>query len=221
VRLGLFITTAAALVALSASCKHSSDTSSVDTTVTCAPTPPGTKQGDACDAAVELPPLQERASNHAPEGTPLTYCSNPPSSGTHYPVWAQFTEYDHIVPAPYLVHDLEHGAVILYWKCTPAAGGSDGGADAGGTPACTPPAADVLAALRKVRDDTPTDSLCDADTRVRIIIAPSADIETPIAAAAWGVTYHASCVDVPSLEAFVRDHYGQGPEQLCVPGELL
>ena len=40
----------------------------------------------------------------------------------------------------------------------------------------------------------------------------------PLAAAAWGATYQASCVDRPSLEAFVRDHYAKGPENLCVSG---
>jgi hypothetical protein len=161
--------------------------------------------------SIELPPIQQNPSTHVPEGTSLSYCSNPPSSGTHYPIWAQFQEYTNPVPAPYLVHSLEHGAVILYWKCS---------APDASPPACAPPA-DVIAALRKVRDDTPTDPVCDPSTRVRIIIAPSTTIETPVAAAAWGATYHAACADVPTLEAFVHDHYGHGPEDLCVPGETF
>jgi Protein of unknown function (DUF3105) len=193
------------------SCKHSSDTAEDpgDGAVVCQPTPPGTKPQASCDVTLETPPIQALAARHVPEGSPVTYCTNPPSSGSHYPIWAQFQEYDHPIPTGYLVHSLEHGAVILYWKC-----------DAPDGAACTAPPG-VLTALRKVRDDTPTDGICDPSIRVRIIIAPSTTIETPIAAAAWGALYHAQCADVPTLEAFVHDHYGHGTEDLCVPGEVL
>jgi hypothetical protein len=199
---------------LVSACKHDSDTPGgpADASafaVTCVPTPAGAKQAAGCDVTVEAPPVQANPSRHAPEGTSLTYCSNPPSSGTHYPIWAQFQEYDHPVAEPYLVHDLEHGAVILYWKCDQP--------DGSAAPCVAPPG--VLDALHKVRDDTPTDASCDPSIRVRIIIVPSTTIDTPIAAAAWGATYHAACADVPTLDAFVHDHYGQGPEQLCAPGE--
>ena len=38
------------------------------------------------------------------------------------------------------------------------------------------------------------------------------------AAAAWGATYTATCIDVPSLRAFANDHYGHGREVLCTDG---
>ena len=41
------------------------------------------------------------------------YDSNPPSSGPHYPIWADFKEYATPVPDGYLVHAEEHGAVLL------------------------------------------------------------------------------------------------------------
>jgi hypothetical protein len=56
---------------------------------------------------------------------------------------------------------------------------------------------------------------------VRVIIAPRAENDTAIAAAAWGHTYHADCVDAPSLAAFINAHYAQGPENLCFAGSVF
>jgi hypothetical protein len=42
-----------------------------------------------------------------------------------------------------------------------------------------------------------------------------------VAAAEWGKTYTAPCVDVPTLTAFVHDTYGKGPEAICAPGRTF
>ncbi len=74
----------------------------------------------------------------------------------------------------------------------------------------------------KVRDNAVADPVCapHGGTK-RIIIAPSKTIPTKVAAAAWGKTYKAACVDMPTLEAFVRDDYAKGPENLCDPGRTF
>jgi hypothetical protein len=170
--------------------------------LTCAQSPPPEKPAASCDVTIEKPP--EVAVQHIKEGSVILYCSNPPSSGPHYPVWAGFQEHtqpmDSAELAPYLVHSLEHGAVALFYKCEP-----------GSCP-------EVVDALKKIRDGVVTDSLCSATTRVRVIISPSRTIKTKVAAAAWGATYQAACVDEPSLAAFVKDRYAKGPENLCVDG---
>lgn len=151
----------------------------------------------SCDVVLSSPPVTSQ--NHVPERTAVEYCSNPPSSGDHYPVWADFKEYAAPVEWPYLVHSLEHGAVLLLYKCDP--------------PGCP----DVVEGLRKIKDEAPADPRCDPGTK-RIIIAPSPTIPTKIAAAAWGKTYEAPCLDAPTLSAFVRDNVGKGTEDLCIPG---
>ena len=140
---------------------------------------------------------------HVDAGTPLTYNSNPPSSGNHYRDWANFQEFKTTVPDGNLVHSLEHGAVALLYKCEGAA--------------CPP----IIAALEKIRDGVPTDPLCTAAIRVRIIIMPYPKLDVPVAAAAWGFTYKAACLDVPTLTQFVKDNYGQSPESICAPGQIL
>jgi hypothetical protein len=163
------------------------------------PPPPAAPPGDAgCNAVVDAPTLVP--GNHLAEGTPIAYASNPPSSGPHYPRWANFQEYASPVADGYLVHSLEHGAVLLLYKCEPA-----------DCPA-------VIATLRAVRDSIATDPACDPSIRVRIILAPRPALDVPIAAAAWGFTYKAECIDVPSLTQFVREHYAKAPEDFCAKG---
>ncbi|OJY15204.1 MAG: hypothetical protein BGO98_22425 [Myxococcales bacterium 68-20] len=166
----------------------------------CATTPAPEKPAASCDVTIESPPIS--GATHVPEGTAIAYCSNPPSSGNHYPVWAAYQEYSAPVEWPYLVHSMEHGAVVLLYKCAP--------------PGCP----EIVEQLVKVRDNAAADPLC-VNGGKRIIIAPSATITTKVAAAAWGKTYQAACVDMPTLEAFVRDNYAKGPENLCNPGRTF
>ena len=167
--------------------------------------PPDAAAFDAgpCNARIDAIPIVE--SPHVPEGTLVTYGSNPPSSGPHYDQWANFQEFTHPVDDRNLVHSLEHGALLLLYRCE--AEGPD--CDA------------LAAALRAVRGAVPTDPLCDAAIRHRVILAPRAANDVPVAAAAWGYTYRADCVDPASLSSFILDHYAKGPENFCAAGQIF
>jgi hypothetical protein len=141
--------------------------------------------------------LPLEGASHLEVCTEVAYGTNPPSSGNHWSIWARFGEHPSPVPHEMLVHDLEHGAVVLLYR------------DAGVTAA--------VDALRAVFDGYGADDLCDGESN-RLILAPDPELEVPLAMAAWRATYTATCVDAPSLEAFVRDHYAKGPENLCAPG---
>ncbi|HEY1690848.1 MAG TPA: DUF3105 domain-containing protein [Polyangiaceae bacterium] len=155
-----------------------------------------------CTVEIDTPPLE--APTHVPIGTDITWDSNPPSSGEHFPIWAAYQAYTSPVPRGYYVHDEEHGGVILLYDCP----------DDSGCP-------DVAAALQAVSDSLPDDPLCTSagqGVRVRTVITPDPLLDVPVAAAAWGWVYRAQCVDLPSLEAFASQHYGNGPEVLCANG---
>ena len=156
----------------------------------------------SCLVEIDSPPLLPAA--HVPIGAAIEWDSNPPSSGPHFPVWAAYQAYPSPVPRGYYVHDEEHGAVVLLYRC---------GDDAG----CP----DVAAALQSVADAIPDDPLCASTgqgVRVRAVITPDPLIDVPVAAAAWGWVYKAQCVDLPTLTAFAQAHYAQGPEVLCGNG---
>ncbi len=153
----------------------------------------------ACNVTVTSYP--DEGHDHVPVGSTVVYCTNPPNSGPHYPIWAHYRSYDVQLPWPYLVHDLEHGAVLLLYKC------------AGSCP-------DVVAQLQAIIDARPVDPLCDVEAGVsrRLILEPAADLDVPIAVVAWQWIYEASCVDAASINAFVEAHYAQAAENVCADG---
>ncbi|OGM15709.1 hypothetical protein A2985_01030 [Candidatus Woesebacteria bacterium RIFCSPLOWO2_01_FULL_43_11] len=57
----------------------------------------------------------------------VTYTSNPPTSGPHFPVWAKPGVYDRFISDGYLIHSMEHGYVIIWYDCNkPISNGSTG-----------------------------------------------------------------------------------------------
>ena len=177
-----------------------SGTGGAPVTTTTHPADPPLPGEKAC-TVVEITDIPEPDFNHITPCTPITYATNPPSGGDHWPIWAAFKIYTTPVPREMYVHDLEHGAIVLAYKC-------DG--------ACP----DVVAALTSVFDGM-SDPECLAlmGPPARMVLTPDPLLPTPIAAAAWGATYTATCIDVPSLRAFAKAHYGQGREDFCTDGQ--
>lgn len=169
---------------------------------TTAPSGPGTTThpgapplpGETECSVVERTGIEVPSAQHVPTCTDVTYATNPPSGGDHWPVWAAFKRYDKPVPREMYVHDLEHGVVALLYRC------------AGSCP-------DVEQALQRVLDGA-TDSC----PKPRVLMTPDPDLETPIAAAAWGATYTATCIDEASLAGFVKENIAKGPEDVCAEG---
>lgn len=137
--------------------------------------------------------------HHLEPCSPVEYTLNPPVGGPHYSIWASFGTYDAPVPWGFLVHSLEHGAVVLAYNCP------------NGCP-------DVLAAFERIRAATSDPACRETADLNRIIIVPDPDLDVPIAALAWEHAYLATCLDEPSLAAFVVAHYAHAPEELCVEG---
>ena len=151
----------------------------------------------ACATTVAGSPLAAGA--HVAQCTPITYATNPPTSGPHYPLWARFKAYADRVPRGFWVHAMEHGAVVVTYNCP------------GGC------AADV-AALVAYLDARPADPLCTAPVRNRFIVTPDPLLDTTFAASAWGWSLRSDCFDLPALGAFIDAHYAQAPENFCSDG---
>ncbi len=140
------------------------------------------------------------AAAHVSECSDVPSAPPPPSLGPHYPRWADFRVYDAPVPWGFLVHSLEHGAVVLSYDC----------------PSGCP---ELVASLRAFVDAYPADVRCaSTPARARFVIVPARDLGVPFAAAAWGKVYRATCFDETSLRAFVDETYARSPEDVCAPG---
>jgi hypothetical protein len=170
-------------------------------TVTLYPDAPPLPGETECKVVVSTG-IQIAHASHVPVCTPVEYATNPPSGGDHWGIWAQFKRYEIPVPRPIYVHDLEHGAVALLTRCAA-------------------PCPEVTDALQAVMDAFPDDPTCLAvpgGPRARLLMSPDAELPTPIAAAAWGATYTATCIDPASLSSFAADAYGKATENLCSGG---
>ncbi len=141
-------------------------------------------------------------SPHVTECSYLPYAeSNPPSSGPHYGIWAAFKTYTTAVPRGYLVHDLEHGAIVITYNCP------------------TGCAAEVAKAQAVI--DAFVDPLCanaSSGSKKRVTMAPDPKLDTTWAVAAWGHTLRATCVDAPAFSAFMVQHFDKATESFCNEG---
>ncbi|GAC1409979.1 MAG: hypothetical protein NVSMB57_03170 [Actinomycetota bacterium] len=60
---------------------------------------------------------------HVPKGTVVDYKTQPPTSGDHLQIWGATGVYSQMVPDELLVHNLEHGHVVIWYvpgKVSPA-----------------------------------------------------------------------------------------------------
>ena len=54
---------------------------------------------------------------HVPECSELSFATSPPTTGNHFGRWADFRTYEAPVPWGYLVHSMEHGAIVMAYNC--------------------------------------------------------------------------------------------------------
>lgn len=137
--------------------------------------------------------------NHVAPCSDLPLQDFPPVGGDHYGVWANWGTYDAPIPWGFLIHAMEHGAVVLAYRCDES---------------CP----EVVSELQSIGDAI-FDPLCRGeDVMRRVIVVPMPDLEVAVAALAWEHAYLATCLDPTSLEAWVDAHYGMGREDLCRAG---
>ena len=160
--------------------------------------PPEPAPGSDCGAIVTQETLPPGWVTHAPACSPLTFSSNPPSSGTHYPSWADFQVFDRPVARGYWVHSLEHRAVVIVYNCTD----------------CD----DEVEAAKAFIETLPEDPLCIPHGRQRrVILTPDPLLDVRWGAAAWGFTLKSDCFEPSVFEEFALQHSAEGPENFCNP----
>jgi hypothetical protein len=148
-----------------------------------------------CDSVIYEVPVQK--SPHVDDCSPVSYVSDPPTSGPHYGVWATYKTYDAPLPWGYLVHGMEHGGIVLSYDCTN----------------CD---SEILA-MQTYIDGLAPDPSCFSPINRRITLVP-ADLDVPFAAVAWGFMLKGQCFDETIVAAFAEEHYAKGPEDVCAAG---
>ncbi|MBK9072914.1 MAG: DUF3105 domain-containing protein [Myxococcales bacterium] len=145
--------------------------------------------------------FQTLPSPHSDDVDPAAWNSNPPTSGPHSPAWAGWNRAYENLPRVHWVHNLEHGGVVLAYRCDE-------------------PCPDVVQGLKDVILATPDDEACAAPVHHRLLLVhdPALPVDVQVAAVAWGVHYTATCLDAPTMAEFIADHYDRAPESFCGDG---
>ncbi len=134
------------------------------------------------DVVQEMP---DEGRDHVAQGTEVDYDSDPPTSGPHYPSVAPPDLYREVVPDEMLVHNLEHGHVIVYYH---------------------PSLSDESA--RKISELTSEyDGQWDA-----VLAVPRPEMEYELTLTAWNVKMELEEFDEELIDAFVDAFRGKGPE---------
>jgi len=135
------------------------------------------------------------AADHVPENSQITWQNRPPSSGPHYPVWSQnYGVLEQGLAPGYWVHNLEHGAVAVLYNCPD------------GCPDIVQQLKDLYPNLPKGRNSR--------GGMPRVIITPYTDMDSKVAAVAWGWLLPLDSVDADRITRFVDARLDRGPE--CV-----
>lgn len=159
----------------------------------------GAAGGEACGVVVSEQALASGV--HVTACSEILYATNPPSSGAHYPTWADYGVYDFALPRGYWVHNLEHGSVVVSYHC-------DGGC-----------AAELAAAKAWLATLAP-DTQCAGQTP-RVLLVPDPLLDVRWAASSWGWTLRADCFDAEAFSDFYLSHAGTPPAPeaaVCVTG---
>ena len=120
------------------------------------------------------------------------YRSYPPTSGQHWgDTWADWTMYDHLLPPEEFVHNLEHGGIVLLYRCNT-------------------PCPQLVKQLRDLYTSFPLAR----NGKVKMVVAPDPRIKSPITILAWTWIDELPRMDRDRLLRFYRAHVDQGPEDV-------
>jgi hypothetical protein len=122
----------------------------------------------------------------APGQSHPPYNSDPPTSGWHYDQPADAGFYETSLPDEQLVHNLEHGHVIISYDCSKLT--------------------DCEAVKAELR------SIVDRFQRWKVVTVPRKNADAPIALTAWGRIDKLEAYDEDRITAFVKYWRDRGPE---------
>ena len=130
--------------------------------------------------------IPELETKHIPEGEKVKYNSNPPTSGSHYAVAAEWGIYNIAPVDERLVHNLEHGGIVISYNPEEIKGEE---------------LEQLRAQVRKLSTINP-----------RVILTPRQKLESAIALTAWGYLQKLDKYDPTAVKTFYDAHIARGPE---------
>lgn len=186
----------------------------------------GGLQSGEVDKSKEIAELDR---THVTDISKVKYNSNPPTSGSHFAVWAKSGLFRQVISDGYLIHSLEHGYINISYNC-------DALPDAKAKP--TQFDANKLAKLSsnkaqqymiaggeptviKLSENFSSSSckalIADLQTYLKVaqrtIVVPRPQMDTVIALSSWGHLDTMNSIDDKRIKGFIHVYHNKGPEQ--------
>jgi hypothetical protein len=140
----------------------------------------------SCPAEVREEHFPDAGSAHVSrfDDSRLTFADPPPTGGTHSECWADFRVYDEELEDARWVHNLEHGGIVLLYRCPEG---------------CPEQVAQLEAFVA---------------SHPRTLLTPYAALPTRFGVVAWEHRLLNPCFDLGAVERFYTDHFGMGREDI-------
>ena len=145
--------------------------------------------------------------NHVATGTSVTYEFCPPTSGSHYnaagsgPIPDLFYAQDQVTVPEGWVHNMEHGAMVVLYRCPEGCG------------------TDAQAALGAVQSQLPASPLCGFPPTTDVVVTRFDQMPTPYAAVVWGRVLFLNTLDIGQITTFYGQSADRGPEPWCAQAQ--
>lgn len=136
--------------------------------------------------------VPDEGAQHIPGNTTATYNTNPPTSGPHYAESANAGIYDKAVPDGNLIHSMEHGAVILWYKESTQSG-------------TLGLSKDEISKLKQIFSSVPVSK--------KIMVPRESLDDAPIALTSWGYLLKLQTIDEEKIKSFMETNENRGPEK--------
>jgi hypothetical protein len=144
------------------------------------------------DTSVNVP---DEGRQHVAAGTKVNYKHLPPSSGSHYPTPdapKPANTYTEQIAPEYFVHDLEHGAIVLVYRC-----------DATECPQINTRIFNIFGKLPKEP----------VTHEVKFMSTPFPNMQPKYALLAWNRELDMTALDENTIIGFYNKYVDKGPEQ--------
>ncbi len=133
----------------------------------------------------------DEGQQHVPAGTGVRYGHYPPTSGPHWPRPAPWGIYEREVPEEIWVHNLEHGGIVILYRC-----------DA--------PCPELVRQFQEVYATFPTSKY----SHVKLLVTPYGKLKTRLATLAWTWIDELEAFDLDRVLRFYLAHVDRGPEDV-------
>jgi hypothetical protein len=138
-------------------------------------------------------PIQ--GANHIQLGEPHDpYNSEPPTSGPHYDTPVQAGFYDEAPADEFLVHNMEHGHIIIWYNCSDLS------------------ATDCDQLKSQIRDTMGRAGLSTITGTLKLVAVPRPTLDTRLALTSWGRLQTLDAFDRDAILTFIKANRDKAPE---------